>query len=127
MANNNNNEEFGEYIIPIITLGRRCTWHMFPTADHQHRHQGEHLPQPQSTRRSFNIRKSNQRGHLPAACDFIPRHIPSSFLDTQPTAIMGALGNLIPRIILFTIVGAFAFVGYQVRYQSESSCSKATH
>lgn len=36
---------------------------------------------------------------------------------------MGALGNLIPLIILFVFVGAFAFVGYQVRHHSQISLS----
>ncbi|THY88192.1 hypothetical protein D6C95_07139 [Aureobasidium pullulans] len=36
---------------------------------------------------------------------------------------MGALGNLIPLIILFVFVGAFAFVGYQVRHHSQTALS----
>ena len=36
---------------------------------------------------------------------------------------MGAIGNLIPLIILFVLVGAFAFVGYQVRHHSQTALS----
>lgn len=38
---------------------------------------------------------------------------------------MGAISNLIPLIILFVVVGAFAFVGYQVRIPIVYDCSHA--